>query len=409
MAKSLAQLTIFVSGTMESNSERTGLRRVAEELNKRLEKTFSVTLRVISWPEDIRPGAHQDPQAEVNRQIGPGYDIYVGILGTYFGTPTRHAGSGTEEEFNEALKRFKENSKSLRLLFYFKNSAQDIYSMDLQQMELVKKFRNSLASKGILYKEFSDTPDFLNKIQDHLWNLIEDEWSGDEWKEIVPVGDLEGSYLQQDIATDESTMAKEEDVLENADDREDELGFLDYIENFSSSADRLTGTMEKISTFTRDIGNQMLGHTEEIKLFQNADHISGSRAENYAISKAKYLVDAAGLDLGKFADFMEPEVESFRNEIRTMLISFRGAMLIGAEMGGSEKTVGNKEKFSQLVATMEGAQHQLIGFQESIHRLTPLTKNFRRFRNRATSILGELIAELFLSINEGKRILGQLD
>ena len=36
-------------------------------------------------------------QAELNRQLGSEYDIYLGVLGSRFGTPTERAGSSHSE------------------------------------------------------------------------------------------------------------------------------------------------------------------------------------------------------------------------------------------------------------------------------------------------------------------------
>lgn len=128
MSRALQQITIFVSSTSEVDAEKAGLRLIVVELNKRLEKSHAVTLRVIGWPEDIRPGVNTDSQAEISRQIGNFYDIYLGLLGPRFGTPTPRAGSGTEEEFEDALKRFRDDSRSVRVLFYFKKNRWKIHS-----------------------------------------------------------------------------------------------------------------------------------------------------------------------------------------------------------------------------------------------------------------------------------------
>src|SRR6266851_8780886 len=103
MANRLTRLTVFVSGTSETEAEKAALKRVLEEINGVLEKTHGVTLRLVDWPDTMRPGVNTDPQSEINRQLDSDYDIYVGLLGSRFGTPTPRATSGTEEEFQQAL------------------------------------------------------------------------------------------------------------------------------------------------------------------------------------------------------------------------------------------------------------------------------------------------------------------
>jgi len=144
MARTLHQLTIFVSGPSDVDSEKAAVRVVAEEINRRSEKTHAVTLRVFGWPEDIRPGVGTDAQSEINRQVGTDFDIYIGILRSRFGTPTTRAGSGTEEEFEDTLRRFQKDSTSVRVLFYFKRDAEDPFSLDIEQLQKVRHFRDNL-------------------------------------------------------------------------------------------------------------------------------------------------------------------------------------------------------------------------------------------------------------------------
>lgn len=165
MAKVLTGLTVFVSGTAETEAEKAALKRVLEEINGVLEKTHGVTLRLVGWPDSMRPGVNTDPQNEINRQLDSDYDLYIGLLGSRFGTPTPRATSGTEEEFQQALSLFQQNTRSVRLLFYFKRAAQDPFAIDLQQLQSVRAFRDGLPGQGVLYRDFKDTPEFIEVVR----------------------------------------------------------------------------------------------------------------------------------------------------------------------------------------------------------------------------------------------------
>ena len=110
MPRTLTQLTLFVSSTSETSAEISALRKVIEGLSAQLAKSHAITLRMVSWPDDVRPGVSTDPQAEISRQMA-GYDIYLGLLGTRFGTPTSRSESGTQEEFEAALAHFKDSDR----------------------------------------------------------------------------------------------------------------------------------------------------------------------------------------------------------------------------------------------------------------------------------------------------------
>ena len=64
-------------------------------------------LDLLRWETHTRPGIGQSAQDVINPQIGDDYDIFLGMFGIRFGTPTREWQSGTEEEFRRALSRFK--------------------------------------------------------------------------------------------------------------------------------------------------------------------------------------------------------------------------------------------------------------------------------------------------------------
>ena len=159
MAKNPIQLTGFVSGTTETDSEKAALRLVIEELNRILERAHGITLRMVGWPDDIRPGISSDPQAEINRQIGSSYDIYVGLLGTRFGTPTPRAGSGTEEEFAAALATFQADSQRVRVLFYLKRSVED----DLGLLDYMSAFHEATNSVSETLTRISGHTERMNE------------------------------------------------------------------------------------------------------------------------------------------------------------------------------------------------------------------------------------------------------
>src|SRR5689334_20332565 len=120
----LKRLRIFVSCPDEMSSHLPIIEAIARELSPVFEDLKGLSLKVMNWKLDIAPGVASDPQARIDEQLR--YDLYIGLLGTRFGTPTANAGSGTEHEFKEAYRRYVENPSSVRLLFYFKKDVGDI-------------------------------------------------------------------------------------------------------------------------------------------------------------------------------------------------------------------------------------------------------------------------------------------
>ena len=191
MPKNLTQLKMFISNTSELDHIRGLVDIDINYINKDLEMFSGITIRTIDWRRDVAPGIANYPQQVINSQIEDS-DIYLGLLGTHFGTPTPRYGSGTEEELNVAYQKFRFNPTSIRILFYFsKESNINNKDIDPNQLKRVNDFKVHLGKeKGVLYQEFDSPEDFLSRFRNHLKKLVSQEWTGPSWK---PVTGLEPS------------------------------------------------------------------------------------------------------------------------------------------------------------------------------------------------------------------------
>ena len=123
MAKTRTLLQVFVASPGDVKDERKLLDSVISELNKTWGHSNGVMLELLKWETDSHPGFGADPQDVINSQIGEEYDIFIGIMWGRFGSPTKRAESGTEEEFNRAYTRLSNSSNSVQIMFYFKDAA----------------------------------------------------------------------------------------------------------------------------------------------------------------------------------------------------------------------------------------------------------------------------------------------
>src|ERR1019366_132994 len=110
-------LTVFVASPSDLDPERSLLEEAIRELNLSWSRTLGVHLELVRWEANGYPGVGHDAQDVLNRELPGDYDIFVGLMWAKFGTPTGRAGSGTEEEFHRALKRFQENAGSVKIMF----------------------------------------------------------------------------------------------------------------------------------------------------------------------------------------------------------------------------------------------------------------------------------------------------
>lgn len=430
MSRRLTKLTIFVSGTSEADSEKSAFRRVVEELNRMLEKTHGITIRVLSWPDDFRPGVNTDPQAELNRQIGSSYDIYLGVLGSRFGTPTQRAGSGTEEEFEAALARFLADTRSVRLLFYFKRSAEDPFSIDVDQLQKVKGFREALTNRGVVYRDFQDTADFVLQTRNHISDLIVDEWRNDSWVAVASAPQNEGGSVEKEREPTHTGDAQEAEThvdaaeatcngtvptlaKDTADLDDPEFGFLEYVEGFHGAVAQLTETLGRFAENTTKMNERIRARTAETESLrqehERVKHIGGSRAQQEYVLKAKDAVDGAAADLNEYADAMTVELERFRSASRAMFENLRLVLVSGEEFeSDSTRSTENRHALAQLIEVMETGRQGVANFQTTIRKTPALTGRYKRARKRAASMLGELIAEVSIFIDEAKEVLAQM-
>lgn len=406
MAKQLTCITIFISGTSEAEAEKAALKRVLDELTGVLEKTHNVTLRMIGWPETIRPGVGTDPQNVINQQIGGGYDIYVGVLGSRFGQATPRAGSGTEEEFNVALDRFRQDSAAVRVLFYFNRVAQDPFTLDLQQVQKVRTFRNNLAPTGVLFFDFNDIADFTEKVRNHLHHLIVDEWEGEAWKEVNPV---QPSALNTEVAISSCPVANASEVAEPGEIEEEELGLMEIMKEFEDSTQALPAALSQIGDQIKLVGQKLESRTGESNQLEERQRqlqqVAGSREKQDYSEQAKAIADQAAIDIDEFATGVAASLHNFNRENRAMFDHLRRVMFVQREFSlPLERLRQDREALRRLIEIITDGQSKAMEFQRLMSQMPPLTSRLRKARKQASAILGELIAELQFSIQEGTRI-----
>jgi len=168
----VARLRIFVASPSDVQEERKALGTVVDELNRTIGREKDVMLDLVRWETDIVPDMGP-PQEVINRQIekiGP-YDIFVGIMWRRFGTPTEHAASGTQEEFQLAYESYSKTGRP-RIMFYFKQAAAMFTTVhEAEQVVRVLTFRDELGKKG-LYTIYNTVFDFERYVREHLTKRI---------------------------------------------------------------------------------------------------------------------------------------------------------------------------------------------------------------------------------------------
>lgn len=156
---------VFLASPGDVPAERDALSRVVDEVNVTTAPLLNCRLEAVRWETHSAPDAGR-PQQVINEQIGE-YDVFIGVMWRRFGTPSGVAGSGTEEEFRLAYKRWEE-SHQLALMFYFCQAP--FYPKTLEELDQMKRvllFRQELDGKALTWS-YEDHGSFEATIRKHL-------------------------------------------------------------------------------------------------------------------------------------------------------------------------------------------------------------------------------------------------
>lgn len=163
---------IFLASPGDTSKERLAAEEAVEEINKSIGSRDNFRLELLKWENDTYPSMGVDGQDVINKQIGEDYQIFVGIMWKKFGTPTKRAGSGTEEEFELAYDRFMEKT-DIQIMFYF-NSCPIPQDADLVQFQKVREFKRKIEDLGAYHKPFESTRDFERSLRMDLTRYVKD-------------------------------------------------------------------------------------------------------------------------------------------------------------------------------------------------------------------------------------------
>jgi len=282
MPKTQTILSVFVASPDDVAEERDCIEDTVKELNNVWSKKLQISLELIKWESHTHPGISEDSQAVISEQIEDDYDIFVGLMWAKYGTPTKSSRSGTEEEFNNALKRWKENPNQIRILFYFKEAPVDPYKIDPDQLNLIKEFRKRIGKEGVLYRNFKNLDEFTQLVRIHLSKVVQ-EW-GTKWGDIKE----KGSKIKQ--STPKSKI-------------EEEQGLIDLVESGQENFETLTEVMKHITEEMQNLTEKLNLRTEDIKEIQSKGDLK--------LKQMKRSINLAAADMEKFSDSLEVQIQKY--------------------------------------------------------------------------------------------------
>ena len=168
----MPNVRVFISSPSDVQVERDTAKTAIEKFNQTdWAKSHSVKCESLRWEDTVVERITGNINQEVLSQLGP-YDIYIGIMASRFGTPSDLSESGTEYEFQDALRRYKEDS-SLWISFFFPKSLNTVphTTEAIEQLSKVIEFKNRVKGMGI-FCEYDSQEQFQECFSKHLKNVV---------------------------------------------------------------------------------------------------------------------------------------------------------------------------------------------------------------------------------------------
>jgi len=358
-------LSIFVSSPGDVSEDREKVLSAISAWNQRNGISRNVFFNPLTWEGVVAPDISESGQEVINEQIGANYDIYLGLMWGRFGSPTKNAQSGTEDEFDQAVARHRAGERlAVAFLFNGQPIPQDI--LDGAQFQKVQDFKKKVADQGCLYREYVDDLSLSEAI-----NLVLDRAAN------RPAKKSEDSQSSHNNETRKSVVI---DDLEN----NEELGLLDIEEALEKETANFSAAMNAWGEKLAGIGSTADKATEEMR--------SISRFGDIEPTAMKRIVN-------EVADFTDKAVdwgEDKQNEIDAIIE--RSSELYSRLISVSQDFQVSEDEVRDAIAAGEGLVEAIRGANASMRSLaktalsTPrISKEVIRSNKRLAALLDRMI------------------
>lgn len=371
MAKQITKYSIFLASPSDLDEERYAVEEVIDELNLTYSPVNNLVIELLKWETHSAPGiSNVHPQKIINQDIGNDYDIFLGIIWKKFGTQTDEAESGTQEEFNNAIKKYELNNNSVQILFYFKNAVpRTLNEIDPEELIKIREFKKLIVKQKILYSEFNSVDDFKNSLRIHIP------------KRLNTLIENKNNHTIETLPTITNEI------------EEDDLGILDYSEMYQSLLNDSTISLTKINDYTSTIGNEMTEKASQITKISLNPQPNKVLINEVLKRTAKILKD--------YSNRLETETPIFYN-------SFEEAIKAGTNIINltddfyTENTINDLEEGKKAILVLRKnipiAIEAMISFYTSVKELPRIQVDINQAKKMLMIQLEDLIIKLQKSL-----------
>jgi hypothetical protein len=176
MPSQITEIKIFLASPGDVKPERDIVEKVVTELNRTTAHPQNATIRLLRWETDTHPYFHvEGPQEAIYEQLEiTDCDIFLCILWKRLGTPTKHAGSGTEDEFWKGYEAWKKNGQPKVMLYHCQAPYNLPSKEDRDQLNRLMDFlENDKFKSESWITPYKDANSFEDTIRPHLTQAVQ--------------------------------------------------------------------------------------------------------------------------------------------------------------------------------------------------------------------------------------------
>ncbi len=361
-------LNVFVASPSDVIEERKALEIIVGELNKTWSNSLGLRLDLLKWETDVYPGLGHYSQEVINQQIADNYDVFISIFWGRYGSPTKDFGSGTIEEIERALAKYREDETSVDIMIYFKDQPIPPSKIDPAQLTKIHDLKKSLGDKGCFYSQFGDIDEFETALRTHL-SKVAQRWS---------------SNLTSHEPKSPAIILQPPDETETY--SSEDYGLLDYHEIFDSRMSAMTSVLESLSEATSVMGEQFVRRTREIEALDEDNLIS---------QKARRIVKLSSGDLDNFSRAVESQIETLSTSRREAFEALSKALALYVDFKQPEEEDINtlEDAINSMRSNATETLVSIKTLKNSLQALPRITIELNKAKRRAIGAIDRIIDE----------------
>lgn len=371
MARTISQLTVFVSSPGDLASDRAAVQSALDEANRIL-STEGILLTPFFWERDATPGrGGADAQSIINREIENNVDLVVLLMHHRVGSETANAVSGTIEEFDTAHKV--SEGRPLEVLIYFSIAPVSPLT-NPEQLRKVQEFRARVGALGYLYRDYEAVVDLRVNLIAHL---------------VEKARKLNGTHGLPPMQAAGDKLLQPRGMGVQAEEDDEEFGPLDYehfaTENITAVGPLFNALAELTVGFTAKMDVALAEMTEATELSKRGLPVD-----------KRSVIDSFADELSEHIDRVQPLIDQIEDKLSAGSVASLH-MVQEWPLESDEGARSLNEFLAALSSATDSMGSMVAGttnFPVSLQDWPGLTLKLKKAKNRASRVYMRLLETL---------------